>query len=800
MRAAPNSRHRFIACVYLALIWLVAAAMASAQPLQIGMDRAPRAELSPPQVDVVSGPTASRLEQARALAKDANWEDAIEIFQQLSAQESDEVVEVADGRFVSLRAYCHLQLSQMPKEALTVYRRRVDPLAERWYREALAHRNEDVLRRVVDELFCSSWGDDALLVLGELALERSDYAAARRYWEQISPLLRDPAGQPLWLSLRDIDLDAHWPQIEAHWKTRQQPATWIAFPDTELTLADVRARLILASFRAGEFQRAQVELDVFPRFHPDAAGRLGGQEGPYVATLATLLDSAKQWPKEKVDANWLTFAGSQNRVPAIPKLGPVTGPAWAKPVPLSPTIVPRTVRTSRIFGGEFGGGLVERQPNIPVRETQRPLSFFPVAAHGIVYYSDATRMHAVDLQTGRPAITRDGVLHRGDHSGDRRLDIVNHFGGGIWRPDFGISGGVPRHTLAIAEGVLYTRVGRLATSQANLHENDARDRLVGLNVMRDGALAFREQPEDASWSFDGAPVGNGGNLWVAMRRSDVASQAYVACFDAATGNMLWRTKIGAADTTGSGLGYVVTHNLLTLASDRIYFNTNLGLIVALDASSGEICWLHRYERRGDEGTAGRSRSLHADRDPSPCLVHEGLVVAAPSDTPLVFALDADTGQTIWATDKLPDVLHLLGVVRRNLIVSGNRLWALDLYSGKSKFVWPDSEHAGIRGMGRGLVAGDEVFWPTRKEIYVVHGVTGGQSRSPIPLGAVSDSGANLAATSGRLIVAGYDKLMAFGAALPLPPNQRKPKTEPIAMSEGSTARTGRLSDQSKVRN
>ena len=51
--------------------------------------------------------------------------------------------------------------------------------------------------RVVDELFCSTWGDDALLALGELALERADYAAARRSWEQISPLLRDPIGPAL---------------------------------------------------------------------------------------------------------------------------------------------------------------------------------------------------------------------------------------------------------------------------------------------------------------------------------------------------------------------------------------------------------------------------------------------------------------------------------------------------------------------------------------------------------------------------------------------------------------------------
>jgi hypothetical protein len=157
------------------------------------------------------------------------------------------------------------------------------------------------------------------------------------------------------------------------------------------------------------------------------------------------------------------------------------------------------------------------------------------------------------------------------------------------------------------------------------------------------------------------------------------------------------------------------------------------------------------------------------------------VIVAPADTPSIFAIDAHTGQILWKADELPDALHLLGVVRQNLIVSGHRLSALDLRTGKLKFTWPESQTAGIRGMGRGLVAGDEVFWPTRNEIYVIHGVTGAQCRQPIRLNPISDRGANLAAANGRLIVAGQDKLMVFGPALPVPPS-RKPRkdSEPIA--------------------
>jgi outer membrane protein assembly factor BamB len=782
MRVPHVNSQRFFSWIDPALVWLVISALAAGQPLRFSSDRAQRPELSPPQINVVSGPTASRLEQAHVLAADKNWEDTIDILQQLLAEDSDEVVEVAESRFVSLRTYCHFQLAQMPGEALAVYRRRVDPLAERWYHEGLAARDEQPLRRVIDELFCSTWGDDALMALGELALERSDYAAARRYWEQIAPMLRDPAGTPVWLSLREIDFEKHWPQIEVRWKAAQRPTTWLAYPDSTLNLADVRARLILASIRAGELQRAEFELKVFSRFHPDAAGRLGGEDGPYLATFEALMESARRWPAEPLGTNWLTFAGSQNRVPAAAKLGPITGPAWSRPVALSPTVVSGTVRHSRVFGG-FGVGLVEKPPQITVRETVRPLSFFPVAANGVVFYSDASQIHAVDLQTGQPAITSEGVLHRDDAADISRSSGISHFGGRAWQPNVGISVGVPRHTLTIAEDILYARVGRLATSPANRQAGRPGDRIVGLNVRRDGALALRQQPEDASWSFDGAPVGGGGRIWVAMRRSDVTPHVYVACLDADTGKTVWRTDIGSADTPGSDIGAVMTHNLLTLASDRIYFNSNLGLIAALDASSGEICWLHRYERSGAAGASSHSSDLYADRDPSPCLVHDGIVIVAPSDTPRIFALDADTGQAIWAIDTLPDALHLLGLVRRNLIVSGNRLWALDLHSGKTRFAWPDSEHAGIRGMGRGLVAGDEIFWPTRKEIYVIHGVTGAQSRQPIPLGGVSDCGANLAAANGRLIVAGYDKLMAFGPALPVPPNKRKPTTEPIATAE-----------------
>ncbi|HEX5470498.1 MAG TPA: hypothetical protein VFW73_01365, partial [Lacipirellulaceae bacterium] len=98
-----------------------------------------------------------------------------------------------------------------------------------------------------------------------------------------------------------------------------------------------------------------------------------------------------------------------------------------------------------------------------------------------------------------------------------------------------------------------------------------------------------------------------------------------------------------------------------------------------------------------------------------------------------------------------------------------------------KWVWPQSTHAGIRGMGRGVVAGNEIFWPTRHRVYTLDANTGAQTRSPIDLAPLA-GGANLVAADGRLVVAGYDKLMVLGRPTKVAQEPREPPK-----NEGSDA-------------
>ena len=249
------------------------------------------------------------------------------------------------------------------------------------------------MRRVVDELFCSSWGDDALLALGELALERGDYDAARRYWEQISPLLRAPDGEPLWLALRDIDLNANWPEIERRWQMRKNPPDWLAYPDTQLDLADVRARLILASIRAGQFDRAALELDVFRRLHPNAAGQLRRTGRAIRRSARTTLGVRPRMASPiRRSPDWPTFAGSQSRSPNAMAVGPTLVPVWERPIPLAPPSVRASTAQQQVRATAdlASSAKSTKYQRLSVRESERPLSCFPVVVDDVVLFADAT--------------------------------------------------------------------------------------------------------------------------------------------------------------------------------------------------------------------------------------------------------------------------------------------------------------------------------------------------------------------------------------------------------------------------
>jgi outer membrane protein assembly factor BamB len=161
-----------------------------------------------------------------------------------------------------------------------------------------------------------------------------------------------------------------------------------------------------------------------------------------------------------------------------------------------------------------------------------------------------------------------------------------------------------------------------------------------------------------------------------------------------------------------------THNLLTLSSDAIYYNTNLGAVAALRPDDGRVLWLSLYPRasRGDLAKP----AAHWRRDLNPCVLDRGTLLVAPADSPRIFAFDAATGQLVWQTGtEVEDAVGLLGTSGDWLVAGGSRLYWISLKDedrGRVKHVWPDGPQR--PGYGRGILAGHDVLWPTRDKLYI----------------------------------------------------------------------------------
>jgi len=633
---------------------------------------------------------AQDMQRVKDYLADRQWGEAVETLRKMIEHSDGKLYRISRRRYVRLRDYCHLQLASMPGEALQLYRSQVDSAARQWYEQGVAGRDGRLLGTVVEQAFASSWGDDALLALGEMALESGDYTAARWHWERIIP-------------------------------HTNAPATWPGYPDTDLDVPSVLARLVLVSILEGSTTRAREELSAFAQDYPDARGRLGGREVNYVEALGALLAESAAWPREKGSPDWPTFAGCPARNKIAPEMIEVASVAWRVPL---------------------------RKPG---SGAAAPLSFHPVSVGDLVLVNTQREILVLEAATGKPA-WNETAAYRAAFEGTA---------GAPFHPPNVL--GIPQSTMTVHRGKLYARMGTSVTSRPQEEEQDFRPGyLVGLDLATQGGVIWWPplMPEPG-WAFEGSPLADQSHVYVAMRRSDVRPQAQVACFDARTGRHRWRTFVCSAETPARGVFYESTHNLLTLEGETLYYNTNLGAVAALSASDGRLKWINVYPRE----TRGRLSDLapHWRRDLNPCLYDRGTLIVAPADCPHIFALDAVTGGELWRTgSEVEDVIHLLGTTDEHLIAGGDKLYWIAISGpdrGRVKHYWPDGHEK--LGYGRGVLAGDCILWPTRQKIYVFDQKTARLKRAIdlVPLGI---TGGNLLVANGRLLIATGTELIALG--------------------------------------
>lgn len=670
---------------------------------------------------------------AREYLANRKWDEAVEMLTDLADTAGDSLTSVSPGRYVNVRVYCNLLLAGLPPEGLAVYRSQVDPQMENRLQAARRSRDPRLLKRILREAFASSYGDEALFLLGQRAWERGDLARAREYWEGMLPLSAETRpGRPL-------------------------PV--LRFPDTDFDRPSILARLILCDLFLGDRRRAGRELDVLREEFPQARGHLAGREGNLVGILEGVIAESGAWSRPAQSPSVRTFAGNARRNASVPEGVDVGGSRWSVPLPAN--------RWTSAGEKSFA-------------RMREPLSYHPVVSGKRVFLNDALRIYAWNLETGKPAwpATPDASPEADPTEAVIYPPVPDHRD----PPPSRTGVGVPHYTLTLHEGRLYARMGPPVTGRSQGELRNFTSDLVCLDVAGgQGKLLWTVSTEALAldgqgWAFEGSPVVEAGRVYVPVRRIHPQTQLQVACLDAETGRLVWSQEVCTAVPRIPEEYHLVGHHMLTLADGTLFYSTDIGAIAALEAETGLLRWVVTYESRVPDDPEVMSDP--AERGLKPPVYHRGTVFASPNDTDAVLAIDAETGLLKWRRE-LPDrIRHILGVGAGRLIVSGDSLWGLEVGTGRP--VWGAPVHdPEFFGYGRGVLVGQTVWWPTRERIEIRSQRTGRPvMRQPINLRMRGAGGGNLTVAGDALIVAGADRLVVFsgtGRAADQPPAPTRPR-------------------------
>lgn len=664
-----------------------------------------------------------------------------------------------DGRlFRPVRRLCHELIARLPDDGLALYRATYEVAAAELLQQALADGSLSALEQVQNRYFATLPGGRALLLLGDRLMQEGRHRAAMlafRDLQEIYPasLQKELGVAPTWLRFKSavcLQLAG-----EAAAARREVDALAAAAPDATLRVE-------------GELQAVK-ELPADPRF-ADAAPTATGSATATAATAPFVVDLADGlvplWqhrfrnpepykdPKADKERNVGFFDASVTAaMPFAGRYGPSTR------VLLAP-------------GGADGLPRALFLEHYRLREAD--------ATNGLLLASTDAVDEPPPPRENQPRVriaASDFALLRPVDDGERCYVVIGHKRAGAASAD----------VLKASELVAYRR--------------DGLQRAWSSEQWLDGDAGLRDV------TFLAAPTVFGERLLLpSLRRGRYALE----CLDRRTGKPLWHAQLhggGSPFLKAPGCPVVVQGGAALVA-------TNAGCVANVDALTGELRWLRRYERRDPVRKAAKARPTTRDEMgfvgwsgtfrqdelagflPSDLIVHGNVAIVAPVDGDVLLGLDVATGEIAWMFDAATRyatfgrLRTLVGVLGDDLFaLSDTCLVAIGANGGLVKWAreLPAIRGPKAQGRGRGAIAGDCVLVPNDREALVFG--ADGALRGRLPLPSFGDSREPLAG-SVQLVVDGAWLAVGFQGGVEL--FSTKPALRALAASSPSPRRKADL--------
>lgn len=688
------------------------------------------------------------------------YAEGVALLLKLAETRSEKFLELTPGRYVTVRRMAEILAANLPPEGLRIYREQVDPAARRIVEQippsseeaSAGSTSSEAWNRVLRQGYAGSFADEALQHLAAEAWERGEIARARGFWEMLIPP-------------RKSDKEDRLP-------------TTFAYPDTDLDLAEVRAKLILCSILLYDFTRAERELTAYRTLHPESRGKLAGTEGKWIDLLQSFLASASQWQGRSRPPTSLTFTGSDARNSVAGDIEDLFPPLWSIPV------------TSYL-------PLMKGKRTVSL-ESPRP-STFPLVSAGRVFWADDESLFACKLADGTPLWTPSEKDHphriyltpvsQRPVPADEVLEDAAAFRGLIEAEEPKSFAGLPQFTLTSAEGKLIARLRTRMTPLDTSYGQGEPGRLVCLDIDRgEGKLLWEVESsawneEGLGWRFEGTPVASGGRLYVGLNSTGAKRTSAVAALDLQTGERLWLRRLGELQGVGFSLNERLARGVIAVGEGTLFFETGGGGLASLDPITGDPNWIITLPQVAETSSTPSISSLLWDRMAVP-VWDRGVVYVLGNEGRALLAVDAASGMLVWVRDLGLQAQWILGCRGDRVIVSGERLWGIDRQDGSIR--WEiGSRDVELQACGRGILTNSAVLWPLREELLVVDHATGSlRWRLPLaPQNALASGkkqtvgGGHLTPLTGGLLISHAAGMTLF-PALPAAPANLPASREP----------------------
>ena len=620
-----------------------------------------------------------------------------------------------NGLYKSTRERVAKEIASLPPAGLAIYGVINDPAARALFLEAREELDARKMDQLARDFFATSWGDQALAWLAEIDSGRQ---APREALTHVTQALKHPH-----------------PSI----------------PRIGLLVRECLAQIELGD-SAGAAKTLQETEGLLPAAKENEL-RVGHTEGrAALEQLKTRLAATQRAPAAKPlsasasDRSWPTYFGNAAHNRVAPERSNVGLRKWSEPIVkllYGPNAEPNTMQ--KVMGPDnqavddptMNCHLAVQDGHLYLCDTQ-VVAAYPVGnpqAGAPGAGGNAKFIFPSDAQPVKPPA--------------RQRSAIIQFGGVYMR-----SSGV-RHranSCTLAEDRLYFACGAEApVPSPNFfmaqEQKETPNFLAALgkqapgSTLESGKLVWSLQPDNHLQAFDAqskadqewlktvyfvtAPTWDAGVLYaLAVHHSGLTEAWAVAC-DAATGRLLWRTQICAANPILVG-GLVQPARGLpaAVADGTVFVVTNLGAVAALDAMTGDVKWIRIYERLPvpDRQNFSGMRQTQEFWGPNPPIVYGSMLIATPQDSELLYVYDIETGRRLWhisRTERDPGLKHILGISHGNLVVSGaTNLHFYELKGGRETGpAEPLSFESMIRG--RGIVAGNTILVPTANALIIV---------------------------------------------------------------------------------